>query len=230
MGFLDSVGGLLGGASPWGSIASGIGGIVSGIFGGGQKKEGKKLLKEIGESPNESIPTEVLQNQKMAQARANQGLPSEQYSQAMRNLQRQQVMQLRNAHTRRGGLATIAGGQQDYNNGLLNLDVTNANAKMQNERALYGVNNTVGNWRDKVWQNNVKDVWNRKYQMANSLLGKGNQNVSKGIDSVASAGIGLLSGGSSGYGGNAWGGGRITPSNTPKANQDYIPYDEVLPG
>ncbi len=201
MGFLDSIGGLIGGASsasPWGLAAGLAGGLINGIVGSGQKKQGKKLLKQIGESPNEAVPEDVLANQRMARVNAEQGLPAEQYSQAMRNLQRQQVANMRFAQGRR---APSVGAQTAFNNGVVGLDVANANARLQNQKTLYGINNQVGNWKDKVWNNNVKDVWNRKYQYGQSLLGAGNQNLTTGINQGV-AGV-LQYGSQGGFGGQA---------------------------
>ena len=186
-------------ASPYAAAAQAASGIISGVAGAIQKHRGNKLLKQIGESPTQVIPNEVLQNQKMAQLRANTGLPSEQYNAAMKNLQRNQMMALRAGQDRRGGLALVGGSQQGLDDSTLKLDVANANARMQNERTLYGINNQVGNWRDRVWQNNVKDVWDRKYQYAQSLIGAGNQNLTTGIGNVA--GSAALYGGNGGFGG-----------------------------
>ena len=88
-----------------GGIAQGLGALINTGIGIAQRSKGKKLLKQIGEAPDMPIPNEVLQNQKMAQLRANTGLPSEQYNNAMKNLQRNQMIALRGAQDRRGGLS-----------------------------------------------------------------------------------------------------------------------------
>jgi hypothetical protein len=193
------------GATPWGAIAQGVGGLINLAVGAGQKRKGKKLLKKIGDSPDMNIPNEVLQNQKMAQLRANTGLPQEQYNQAMKNLQRNQMMALSGARDRRGGLSILSATQQNMDDGTLNLDVADAKARIGNENTLYGVNNNVANWQQKKWQNNVADKWNRKYQYGMSLLGAGNQNFSGGANQIASAGISYLSGRQGGQQGNGSG-------------------------
>ena len=171
-----------------GGIAQGVGALINTGIGFAQRSKGKKLLKQIGEAPDMPIPNEVLQNQKMAQLRANTGLPSEQYNNAMKNLQRNQLIALRSGQDRRGGLSLISGSQQGMDDATLKLDVADANARMQNEKTLYGVNNLVGNWRNRQWQNNVGDKWNRKYQYAQSLLGAGNQNATTGVNQLVGAG------------------------------------------
>lgn len=171
-----------------GGIAQGVGALINTGIGIAQRSKGKKLLKQIGEAPDMPIPNEVLQNQKMAQLRANTGLPSEQYNNAMKNLQRNQLIALRSGQDRRGGLSLVSGSQQGMDDATLKLDVADANARMQNEKTLYGVNNLVGNWRNRQWQNNIGDKWNRKYQYAQSLLGAGNQNATTGVNQLVGAG------------------------------------------
>ena len=169
--------------------AKAVTGLLNFGVGVSQRHKGRKLLKQIGEAPLESIPQEVMQNQQMAQLAANTGLPSEQYAMAMKNLQRQQMIQLNRANDRRGGLSVLAGGQQASNDALLDLDVSNANARIQNQKTLYGINNNVASWKDKIWQNNINNPWQRKYQYGMGLLGIGNQNFTSGIDTLAASAI-----------------------------------------
>lgn len=192
-----------------GAVSQGIGSLINLGVGIAQRAKGKKLLKQLGEAPAESIPNEILQNQKQAQLNANVGLPSEQYNNAMKNLQRNQMIALRGASDRRGALSILSNSQQAMDDGTLKLDVADANARMQNQRTLYGINNTVGNWRDKIWQNNVNNPYMRKYQYAQSLLGAGNQNATTGADQLAGAGALFIGSGSFGGGnkndGSNWG-------------------------
>jgi hypothetical protein len=81
------------------------------------------------------------------------------------------------------------------NDAVLNLDVANAKARLQNQNTLFGVNSNVANWKNRQWQNNVKDKWDRKYQYGMSLIGAGNQNATTGINQVAGAGLGFASNG-----------------------------------
>lgn len=188
---------LVGGASPWAAAAQGAGALLNLGIGALQRHQGKKILKEAGDSPTEVIPAEVLQNQEMARLRANTGLPSEQYNQAIKNIQRQQMLAISKSNDRRGGLLTLPAINDSANNATLNLDVANAKARIGNEGTLMKVNNQVAGWRDKVWNNNVKQPWERKYQYGMSVLGSGNQNATTGIDQLA--GAGALYGGSGGF-------------------------------
>lgn len=182
-------------ANPYSAAADATSGFVNAVTGFIQKGKGSKIIKRLGDSPDMFIPNEVLQNQKIAEHNANLGLPQEQYNQAMRNLQRNQMVALRNAGDRRGGLASVAATQQAMNDAVLNLDVANAKARLQNQNTLFGVNSNVANWKNRQWQNNVKDKWDRKYQYGMSLIGAGNQNATTGINQVAGAGLGFASNG-----------------------------------
>lgn len=219
----ESLLGGLAGATPWGAIASAAGGLINAGVGFAQRAKGKKLLKQLGDAPTEQIPNAVLQNQKMAQLSANTGLPQEQYNNAIKNLQRNQMIALRGASDRHGGLSLLAGSEQGLNDSTLKLDVADAAARTNNQKTLYGINNQVGNWQDRVWQNNVNNPYMRKMAYANSLLGIGNQNASTGVDQLAGAGA-LFAGsggirrrtpGNSGGGTNGYGQGYDpNPSNS----------------
>lgn len=176
-----------------------IGGIIKTIIGAGQKRQGKKLLNSL-EYPIEQIPQEEIENQKLAKQQAATGLPSEQYANAMKNIQRQQLMALHGAHDRRGGLGSIAGIQQGTNDATLNLDTADARQKILNQNQLMSVNNRLAGWKDRVWQNNIKDKYTRDYGYAMGLIGAGNQNALSGVDQTfgaqATAGSALYGNGS----------------------------------
>jgi hypothetical protein len=168
-------------ASIIGGSAQLLSGVVSGLVGSGQKRKGQNLLNSL-QYPTESIPAAVFENQDRARELANKGLPSEQYNQAMQNIQRQQMAALNRTQDLRGGLSTIAGVQQNTNDATLNLDAKDAAARMKNIMNLQGVNNQVGGWQDKIWDNNVKQKYIQNYNYAMGLIGAGNQNQIGGID------------------------------------------------
>ena len=108
----------------------------------------------------------------------------------------------------------------------------NANARLKNQNTLYGINNQVAGWKDKVWRNNVADKWNRKYQYGQSLVGAGNQNLTGGIDQLAAGG--LMYGMSGGLGGARAAGGNYQLQGqgyyAPNAGSSYNSSDYQLPG
>jgi hypothetical protein len=157
-------------------IGQGVSSIVKGIVGAGQIKKGRKLLNSL-QYPNEEVPSEIV-------SAASTGLPSEQYNQAMKNIQRQQLVALRGANDRRGGLGLVSNLQQNSNDATLNLDAKNAEARQANQFRLAG-------WKDKVWQNNIRDKYAMDRSYAMGLIGSGNQNVFGGVDQ-AIGGSGLI--------------------------------------
>lgn len=208
-------------------LANMAGGLVSGVTGFFQRRKAKKALANL-HRPDYEIPNEVMQNQKMAQQAANEGLPSEQYTQAMQNIQRQQSRALTAAGGRRGALMSLPGIQQQANDQLLNLDVKNAQAKMNNRQQLYGINSQVAGYRDKAFNLNKLQPYQEDKNYYQSLLGAGNQNLVGGIDKAAS-GAGLLIGGA----GNLFGGkkkktesdGSPTYYNGNNAGSDYSGFE-----
>lgn len=193
----DAISGASSGAAlgPWGALAGGILGAGVGLF---QKASAKKWLKN-NPYPIEQMPSEITENQNLARQEAATGLPPEQYAKAMKDIQRQQLMALRGAQDRRGGLGSISAIQQGTNDATLNLNVADANAKLSNERNLMGVNNQVAGWKDKLFQQNVMDKYNRDYNYRMGEQGAGNQNLTGGADKIL-AGL---------FGGNFGGGGGL---------------------
>lgn len=169
------------------ALANTASGIFSGIVGLGQRRKAKRLLAGL-QRPEYMIPNEVLQNQKMAERATAEGLPSQQYNQAMQNIQRQQNRALTAAGSRRGALMALPGLQQQANDALLNLDVKDAQARMANQQRLYGINSQVGQYRDKAFEINKMQPYQRDYGYAQSLLGMGNQNLYGGIERLIAGG------------------------------------------
>jgi|SRR6185369_295494 len=189
----DGLSGLLGGAGagsalgPLGAVAGGLIGGITGLF---QKKKGNKLLDQ-NVRPNQTLPAELLANQEDAKQMANEGLPSQQYDNANKNIQRQQVAAIGNAQDRRLGGALVGGIQQRTNDATANLDAADADNRKQGRINLQNVNNQVASWRDKLFDWNQKQKYIERQNYGMSLLGAGNANFYGGLDKVTS---GLLGG------------------------------------
>lgn len=166
---------------PFLAAASLLSGGISALTGLSQKKQANKIIAENA-FPEMSIPSAILQNQRLAQAYSNQGLPSEQYNMARQNIARAGSTALRGAMDRRSGLAAISGIQRNANDANLNLDVQNANAVRQNQRQLMNINNQVGQWQNNVWDWNKRQRYLQNAQTARALLGAGNANLNTGLD------------------------------------------------
>lgn len=185
-----------GGGGAGGGAANIAGGLVSGVTGFFQRRKAKKELAKL-QRPTYEVPNEIMQNQKMAQQAANEGLPSEQYAQAMQGIQRQQNSALNAAGGRRGVLMALPGIQQQSNDQTLNLNVKNAQARMNNKQQLYGINSQVAGYRDKAFNINKLQPYQEDKNYYQSMLGAGNQNMIGGIDKIA-AGAGSFLGGGGG--------------------------------
>lgn len=219
--------GMMGGNTQGQGIANIASGLLSGVTGFFQRRQAKKALSKLIR-PQYEIPNEILENQKKAEMAANEGLPSAQYNQAMQNIQRQQNRALTAASDRRGGLMALPGLQQQANDTQLNLDVKNAEQRLKNQQQLYGINSQVAGYRDKAWNINKMQPYERDYQYNMGLLGAGNQNLLSGADKLL-GGSGLLL--SNGIGGRKRSMTTSNNSNSPSyyngysSNSDYSDFE-----
>ena len=163
-----------------GGVAGGLIGAASGFF---QKKKANKILSQ-NPYPIQTIPVEELANQQEAERMANEGLPSAQYQQAQKNIQRQQAAAIASAQDRRMGGALVPAIQEQSDVAQGNLDAQSAEARRQNQLNLQTVNSQVANARQQAFDWNYKQKYLRTYQYANSLLGAGNANMFSGADKV----------------------------------------------
>lgn len=186
-------GGGAGGAG--GGIANIAGGLVGGAIGLFQRRKAKRELSKL-QRPQYTIPDEIKKSQKMAEMSAQEGLPSAQYNKAMQNIQRNQANALSGAGDRRSALMALPKIQQSANDATLGLDSADAQARMQNQKTLYGQNANLAQYKDKAFQINQMQPYQEKYNYYQSLLGAGNQNLMSGIDKIAGGAGSLMMGGS----------------------------------
>lgn len=174
----------------WVAAAVGVGTAAYSIGEGIHKKNMAKraLAAANAERPTEQVPQAELDNQALARQNANTGLPSAQYNVAMQNIKNQQMQALQGSQDRRGGLALVGQIQAQGNQANSNLDAANSEQRLKNDQTLMGVNSEIGQWQDKVWQNNYNDKYKNDYNYAMGLLGSGNANVTTGVDQIGAAG------------------------------------------
>ena len=190
-------------------------GAVRLAYAQGQKADANRRLRNLGEMPEMTVAPETYENQTLARINATNGLPSAQYNQAMRNIQRQQNAAIMRAQDRRSAGALIPAIQQVSDNAYGNLDAKNANARLANERGLMGANRDVAAMRKAIYLNYINKKWIPQYNYAMSEKGAGNANTIAGLDSVIAGGASLAGGmgGGSGFsgmmGGGSSGGGAI---------------------
>lgn len=216
---------------PIGAAAGGlIGGAVGYFEGQSQKNKANKLLSQNQYHPL-GVPQEAYENQQIARNQALQGLPSQQYNQAMQSIQRQQQQALSGGQDRRAGIGLVGTTQQNSDDAMGRLGVEDANTRLQNQRQLIGVNNQMAGYKTQAWDQNEQNR-QRNYQYGQTLLGAGNVNEFGAIDSGLAAitnltGRGLFGGGyrstnplrqGAGTGGNP----QSTQINTSNYNQPNV--------
>lgn len=202
----------------WVAAGAAVVGAGVSIYKGIKQKQQAKSLINDSPRPSEAIPEEELANQRMAQNMSLEGLPSAQYEQAKKNIQRQQAAAVSATQDRRSGVANIGAIQQGTNDAYGNLDAANAGARRQNQLSLMGVNDKIAGYRDKIfdWNQRQKYIQNQNYAM--SLLGSSNANIYGGADK-------LLGGLFQAYGSGAFdgsGGGSATPRDASSSNANMV--------
>jgi hypothetical protein len=198
-----------------GSVIPGLGTLAGGLIGGGiglvsglfQKKKGNDILKQ-NPYPTQTVPNEVLESKEIAQNMANEGMPSQQYEAAQKNIQRQQSAAIAQAQDRRSGVGAIGAIQQGTNDASGQLDAQSAAIRRQNQLGLINVNSQVGQYRNAAFDWNQKQKYISNFNYGMSLIGSGNQNMMSGIDKIGGGLIGAYSSGLFG------GGTRQTKTNT----------------
>jgi hypothetical protein len=173
-----------------------IGGGISSAVGLFQRGSANRWLKN-NQMPEETIPRELLENQGIANNMANSGLPAEQYNNAMKRIQRQQMNALHAAGDRRGVLSSLAGITGAGNDAMSDVEAQDAAARTQNQKLAMGVNSEVAGVKRDLFDKNKREKYMREWTYNMGKLGSGNQNLMGGIDKMLAGGAGLFGGGGS---------------------------------
>lgn len=158
-----------------------ISGALSLFKGAKQKREAKKMA-EANVRPDMPIPAAILESQKLAKSMAQEGLPSEQYTKGLKNIDRTATSALRGATDRRGGLMSVGQVQATKNDALGNLDVADANARQRNQMNLINQTNQLGRYQQNAWDWNKKQKFLETAASVRALMGAGNANFNQGLD------------------------------------------------
>jgi hypothetical protein len=181
-----------------GGIISGAGSLLSGLFGGGQKKKARKMLANLRD-PGYQIPKEFEQNLGQAENMAKVGMPSEQYNLAGTNIQRGTQAGLRQLSRMSNPFAGIAGLQRGQNDAFAQLDAQNAAVRRQNLLGAMGARRELAGQKLAQQQYAQQDYMN-KVNQANALMGAGMQNQGNAITGLLKTGLTMLGGGDFGSG------------------------------
>lgn len=192
---MGALGGAASGAAAGSVALPGIGTAVGALVGAGyglysglhQKSEARKMM-QSNPYPTQPVPQGIQQNATQANRMALQGLPSAQYQEAMKNIQRQQAGAIIGAQSRRSGMDTIGSTNQSTNDAYQQLSAQDAAARRQNIQTAYGQNQALGQYQNQAFDWNQKARYQQNYSYSMALLGSGNQNLTRGID-MGAAGL-----------------------------------------
>jgi hypothetical protein len=159
-----------------GSINGWAAGAATTALGLHQYYKGKRM-RDKNKRPTYEIPQEIQQNLSQAQQMALQGIPEEQKQQYLTNLQRGSAQALASSGSRRGGLAGIAGINQQQNDAYGNLMSMDAQARFQNQGVLMGQRQAMADYRDQAFQVNKMNPYYEKEAEGLAMQGAGQQNI-----------------------------------------------------
>lgn len=187
--------------------------LIGGLFGRSQQKSADALERSI-DRPDAQVNGNLIQNLALSEQMANIGLPQQQYINALQNIQRNQNAGLRQA-SRSAGTGSIASIVRAGNDATANLDVTDANARLQNQQLAMQNRGVLAQEENRVWDYNERQRYNEVMQRAAALRGAGNANTFGALGNVAQMAIGGVFGGQNGLNlGGLFGGGNNQRVNT----------------
>ena len=173
---------------------------LKGIQGLLQGAKGSKLAKK-NIRPTYEIPQEFQQNLAIAENMGRVGLPQQQYTQGLQNIQRSQTAGLRQlGRMGRGG--NVAGLARAGMDATLGLDVADANARMSNQRAAMGYRSQIGQQQLAKQQYDKFGRYEEDAAAAEALKGAGRQNVMGAFSDLSRVGLTYMGGGRNPYGNN----------------------------
>lgn len=160
---------------------------LKGIQGLLQGAKGAKLAKR-NIRPTYEIPQEFQQNLAIAENMGRVGLPQQQYTQGLQNIQRGQLAGLRQlGRMGRGG--SVAGLARAGMDATLGLDIADANARLRNQQAAMGYRALMGQQQLAKQQYDKFAKYEEQAAAAEALKGAGRQNVMGGLSDLASVGM-----------------------------------------
>lgn len=161
--------------------AIGIGsGLISGLFGLGQRRQARRLERN-NIRPVYQENSLIRQNLAEAELMSRQGLPSQVYNNQLNQMNQGLSTGLRGLNRGRTtsyNVATILGG---YNQGLMNLNAMDAQARVQNQRQLFGARREMAQEQARAFEINRMQPYQQTRQEVARLRGSGNQNIFGGI-------------------------------------------------
>ena len=163
-----------------GPVGAGIGAGAGLLLTGAEYLYNKnQAKKDEANRPKYNIPPEVAAGLNEAERQALQGLPDAQKQQYITNLQRGTAYGLSQIGSRKGGLAGLAALNEQQNQGYATLMSADAQARMQNQKQLFGQLQNVADHKQQAFQINQLNPYYEGIARRNANTGAMFQNLSK---------------------------------------------------
>lgn len=171
------------------AIAGGIGVLGKLWSGFSQKNQANKIAKNNPRGV-QTVQSEYQQNVNDAELMAKNGMPSQQYNNALNNIGRNQAGGLRLA-SRKGGTSGIASILRAGNDATANLDVQDSIQKNRNMLNLLQERRVLGGQKQAAWNWNTRDKYLENLAKEQALRGAGNQNLAGAFNDATQMGVAL---------------------------------------
>ena len=178
------------------AIAAGIGVLGKLWSGFSQKNQANKIAK-TNIRGEQTVQGEFQQNVNDAEQMARNGMPSQQYNNALNNIGRNQAGGLRLA-SRKGGTSGIASILRAGNDATANLDVQDSIQKNRNMLNLLQQRSVLGSQKQAAWNWNTRDKYLEKLSQEQALRGAGNQNLAGAFSDATQVGAMAIGAGGGG--------------------------------
>lgn len=162
-----------------------LGGLVQTFIGASERKKGLRMYNQAENNFPEYTPApQYAENTRLAAMLAMQGMPAEQYQQAVQGIGRSQQFGLNALQTRGGTIADIGQIVQGGADASTRLGVASAQMKLQGIQNLEQANLQQAQQQQQAYNINKLQRYLMRLGMASSLMQAGGQTLSSGINQL----------------------------------------------
>lgn len=163
-----------------------VSGLAQGVTGFFQNAEAKRIMAK-NPRPKYYIPKEVMDNQRLAESKAGQGMSDSARNTYIQETERGLTSSLETILKGGGSVNNIADLYDNYSSGIAKMSILDDEMRAANIRNMISQNNELSSYKDKEWQVNVFAPYADKAQAAAALKKQGSDNIWKGINTIGSA-------------------------------------------
>lgn len=154
---------------------------IAGLFGiGAGKRRARRNIR-----PTAEVNENYLKNVALAENMGRTGLPQQQYNRAFQNIGRNQASALNTISRSANPSAGVNSLLRSSNDAVLNLDMQDANARLNNQRFAFGQRANLAQDQQRVWNWNKRDKYLEEAQAAADEIGAGRQNAFGALDNLS---------------------------------------------